>query len=270
MSPSTPEEGIRAPHLRSAAPAILGAGLLLLGWQLVAGRQPEILVPSPAETVGALAGLAGDGELTEQLAVTLRRAALGVAVALVLGAAWGLLAASRRWVDGLTRPGRGVLLGLPPVVPVVLGTVWLDDPGTVAVLVVVIVTLPTAAVTVAEGARGIDADLLELARVYRFSPLSRLRHVVAPALAPALRSAGSLCCSSGLRVTIMAELLVAPDGVGSAVAQARGTLETGEVFAWALVAVAAAVFTDRLVARPRRRTHPRAPRGVAVLLGVRA
>ncbi|CAM00991.1 ABC transporter permease [Saccharopolyspora erythraea] len=243
----------RGRRLRLSGAAVVGAAVLAGCWPAVAWQQPEILVPSPAETAAALLLLVESGELAAQLWTTLSRAAVGVAIGIAAGALWGLASASRRWIDEAGRPLRGLLLGLPPVIPAVLGTVWLGDAGAVAVLVVVVVTVPTAKVTVAEAARAIDADLLEMARVYRLPPAARLRHLQLPALVPALRSAASLCGAGGLRVAIMAELLVAPDGVGAAVAQARGNLATAEVFAWALVAVAAALVTDWLVARPARR-----------------
>ncbi|MGH3611903.1 MAG: ABC transporter permease [Pseudonocardia sp.] len=247
----------RAAALRGPLLGAVGTLVLVLAWTAVAAAQPEVLVPSPVETARSLAGLVARGELLGELAITIARAAVGVAIALTLGIAWGLGAGLRAAVDDLTRPARVLLLGIPPVVPLVLATIWLGSGSGVAVLVVVVVTLPPVAVTVQESARELDRDLTEMARVHQVPPWTRLRHLVLPGTAPALRAAWSFAAAAAVRVTIVVELLAAPDGVGAAIAAARGRLDTAEVFAWALVAITAALLVDRLPGRAGRRHRMR-------------
>lgn len=212
-----------------------------------------MVAPSPSETGDALLRLARDGEMLGQLAVSLERAAIGVCVAAVVGTAWGL--ASGLWWPAaeLTRPARAVMLGIPPIVLVVFGMVWLGTGERVVVFVVIVVTLPVMAVNAAEGVRSIDPDLLEMADGFGVPRRQVVRDVVLPAVAGPLVAGLALAAAAALRVTIMAELLAAGDGVGSRIATARVNLETDLVFAWALVAVAVTLGVDHLVIGPVRR-----------------
>lgn len=256
MSAST--EGRRG-SLRTTLLVLAGAGALVLGWAAVAAAQPEVLVPSPVETIRALVGITVRGELVRELATTAGRAAVGVGIALLIGIGWGLAVGSSDLWEAFTRPARALLLGVPSVVPLVLAWIWFGTGGAAAVLVVVVVTLPTVVVTVAHGTRGLDRGLSEMARVHQVPAAARLRHVVLPGLTPSLRAAWSLASASGLRVTIMVELVSATDGVGAAVALARGRLDTAGVFAWALVAIGAALLLDHFVGGRHHRVH-RGPR----------
>ena len=49
--------------------------------------------------------------------------------------------------------------------------------------------IPNVVTVVREGARALDPELDAMARVYRMSTLSRLRHVVLPQLAPYIAAA---------------------------------------------------------------------------------
>lgn len=212
-----------------------------------------MLAPSPSETGGALLGLARDGELVGQLALSLERATIGVAVAAVVGTTWGLAAGLWWPADELTRPARAAMLGIPPIVLVVFGMVWLGTGERVVVFVVIVVTLPVLAVNAAEGVRAIDPDLLEMADGLGVPRRRVVRDIVLPAVSGPLVAGLALAAAAALRVTIMAELLAAGDGVGSRIAAARVNLQTDLVFAWALVAVAVTLAVDHLVIGPVRR-----------------
>ncbi|MFD7551058.1 ABC transporter permease [Streptomyces sp. NPDC059816] len=235
---------------------LTGTVALVALWHLWAARHPAVLVPSPAETTQALQRLTASGLLPTEIARSLGRTLLGSALALLIGTLWGLIGGTSALADGLSRPLRAVLLGIPPIVPVVMGMVWWGGGGEVPVFVATLVSVPVVAVAVAEAVRSLDADLLEMATAFRVPLLHRLRHLVLPALTAPLLASVALVTTTSLRTTIMSELLAAPDGVGAQIATARTNLATDEVFAWATVAVAVALLTEHLLVGPlRRRAH---------------
>ncbi|MFI9118354.1 ABC transporter permease [Streptomyces bikiniensis] len=242
------------PHRpRDAALVLLGCAALLGGWHLWAAGHPAVLVPSPAETWHALARLAGDGLLTAEIGRTLGRTALASALALLVGVAWGLLGGWYRVADGVGRPLRALLLGVPPIIPVVMGMIWWGTGSGVPVFVATLVSVPIVAVGVAEAVRSLDADLLEMAAAFRIGAAQRLRHLVLPSLSAPLLAAVALVTTTSLRTTVMAELLAAHDGVGARIAEARTVLATDEVFAWAAATVAVALLVEHLLVGPLRR-----------------
>jgi NitT/TauT family transport system permease protein len=247
-----------SPKARDTALVLTGTAVLLAAWHVWSLRHPAVLVPSPAETLRAAADLAERGLLLGEVARSLGRTLLGSVLALLIGVAWGLTGGTSALADQLARPLRAVLLGVPPIIPVVMGMVWWGGGGAVPVFVATLVSVPVVAVTVAEAVRALDPELAEMAAAFRVPLAHRLRHLVLPALSAPLLASVALVTTTSLRTVIMAELLAAPDGVGAQIATARTNLATDEVFAWAAVAVAVALLAEHLLVGPlRRRAHHR-------------
>lgn len=235
---------------RSVLGALLGVGVLGAVWTLLSARQPELVLPSPAETWTSFTGLLGDGALFEELTRTVSRALSGVALALGIGLAWGAAVGRSSWASSISRPVLSTLMALPPVVVVVLGLVWFG-PGVGAVrLVIVMVALPLIVIAVGEAVRNLDSDLLEMAQSFQLPRSTTLRHVIAPGIASPVLAATSVTVGQALRVAVMAELLAAADGVGAQVALSRANLATADLFAWAILLIAAVTVVDVLVLRP--------------------
>lgn len=232
--------------------AIGAAGVLLVFalWTVAASGQPEVILPSPAQTWVALRELVAEGAVVTELARTIGRAIGGVALALAIGIAWGVTAGSWSWFAALTRPLLFVLMAVPPVVLVVVGLVWFGPGSGATRLVVVLVALPLIVVATQEAVRNIDSDLLEMATVFKVPRSRRLSEIVVPAVASPVLAAASVTLGQALRVAVMAELLSATDGVGAEVALARTNLATADLLAWALVLVVLVLLAEELVLRP--------------------
>ncbi|MEM9131293.1 MAG: ABC transporter permease subunit [Actinomycetota bacterium] len=240
---------------RRAVLALIGAGAVVLVWTVVAARRPTVLVPSPAETAVRLAELA-DGPLWSELGRTMWRGARGSTLAVIGGVALGLGAGSWPSFDALSRPLRAVLVGIPPIITVVLVSLWVGLDGDAAPWVVALATMPFVWLATAEAVKAIDPDVVEMAAGLHVSPWWRLSRLTLPAVAAPVAAAAASVVATSVRLTIMAELLSGSDGVGARIARARTTLDTPEVFAWAVVAIALALLLEtaalRVGERPRR------------------
>lgn len=112
-----PPTGGRGPRLRQPISltasiffAVLSIVLVfLLWWLLTAGAGEErimspLVLPSPRETFAQFHSLWFNNELTRNTLVTLRRVALGFALALVVGIPLGILAGCYSWVRAFLSP----------------------------------------------------------------------------------------------------------------------------------------------------------------------
>lgn len=232
---------------------VLGVVALLAAWAAAARVQPTLILPSPGETLVALVRIASDGTLSTAMATTLSRAIVGVAIAAVLGALWGTVAGSVVAVEKLGRPVLSTLMALPPIVLVVVGLVWFGNGGAVPRFVIVMVALPLIVVAVSEAVRNLDPDLQEMAQVYEFSRWAVARHVVLPGIASPVLAALTITVGQSLRVSVMAELLASPDGVGALVARSRANLDTAQLFAWVFALVVVVILIENAVLRPLTR-----------------
>ena len=223
---------------------------LLLAWQALALRTPEVLIPSPLDTLRAASEIVWSGELVNQLSRSLLRMLLGFAIGASAAVFCGLAAGGSAVVYDAFRPVQSVLLGTPPIIIVVLALIWFGTGGVVPVFVVAILVFPLIFLNTADGRRSVDRQLLEMSAVYDVPWWRRMRHIILPALAVPVFTAVSLASGVAVRITIMAELLGADDGAGYMIALARTNLETAEVFAWAVILVALVILLDYAVITP--------------------
>lgn len=243
----------RAERLRSAVLWWAGILLAVLIWHLVARSQPAYVLPGPGATWEALVDLVDRGRLADALVLTTERGATGLGVSCLVGIPLGWAMGTWAWLRELLDSWMQVLLSVPPIVVVVVGMIWLGPTAGVVVLVVALVTLPLLTTTVRDAVAGVDADLLEMARVFARGRAWTVRRVILPAVAPPVLSALTVAVGQSVRVTVMSELLSTTTGLGAMVQRARTNLDTDDVFALSVVMAALTLILELCVLGPLRR-----------------
>ncbi|HEY2136853.1 MAG TPA: ABC transporter permease subunit, partial [Xanthobacteraceae bacterium] len=170
--------------MRLLSLAVFFATWVAASW--LAGPQ---MLPGPAAVAATVLAEARSGALFLNLGATLARVLLAFALAMTLGTALGLLMGRVRIADRLGDPWLLILLNLPALVVVVLAYIWGGLTEAAGIAAVAVNKLPTAIVTVREGARALDPSLDEMARVFAMPRWRAFRHVVLPQLAPYLAAA---------------------------------------------------------------------------------
>jgi len=188
--------------------------VVLVGWQVAAGLASSPLLPAPLAVVTCLWAEAWHGPLLGHLGVTLARAAAGFVLALVLGGALGIAMASWSRLDRWLDPWLQLLLTLPAMVVAILAYVWLGLDEVAALVAVVLAKLPSMAVILRQGGRQRDRDLIEMARMFRFTRRQRLFDVLLPELAPYILAAARSGLSLVWKIVLLVELLGRSDGIG--------------------------------------------------------
>ncbi|BBL72272.1 ABC transporter permease [Methylogaea oryzae] len=201
------------PRLIAALPLLSLLALLAL-WQTAAQLAGSQALPTPAAVAQVLARELASGRLPHHLGITLARLGASFAVAMTLGAALGILLGRRPLLDRFFDHWLVVFLNIPALVTIILCYVWFGLTESAAMAAVVVNKLPNVAVTLREGARSLDRDLLEMAQSYRFGRWKTLRHVVWPQLAPFLLAASRSGLALTWKIILVVELLGRSDGMG--------------------------------------------------------
>jgi NitT/TauT family transport system permease protein len=192
--------------------------LSLLGffalWEVVARLIGSPLLPPASAVFAAIAHETASGALPENLAITMARVIVAFVIAMVLGTVLGLAMGVWRRVDVALDSWVTVLLNLPAVVVIVLMYVWFGMNEFAAVAAVALNKLPSTAVTVREGARALDHDLLEMARSFGMRRWPVIRHVVLPQIYPYLFAAARSGLAIIWKIVLVVELLGRSNGVG--------------------------------------------------------
>jgi NitT/TauT family transport system permease protein len=195
-------------------PPLLFCVLLTLGWEFMARQLHSPLIPSVGDVVAALARIVGNGDAFTQIGITLERIAFGFAVAFVVAIAVGTAAGRNKAIRAFFEPALLLGLTVPGLIWALLCVIWFGIGFTTSTTAIALGTAPALIVSIMHGIRSIDTDVIEMAHVFRFSPLMRLRYVWLPAILPFLLSGARLGFSQAWKVIVLVEIFGLSDGVG--------------------------------------------------------
>lgn len=188
-------------------------GFLLL-WQLMAWWLNTRSLPTPLAVLEVLIQQLTNGELLKHLGATLARMAASFTLAMLVGVALGILMGSRRVWNDILDVLLILALNIPALVTIILCYVWLGLGETAAVLAVALNKMPTVVVTLREGARAIDTQLLQVAQIYQLSRWQTFSKVYLPQLYPYLFASARNGLALIWKIVLVVELLGRSNGVG--------------------------------------------------------
>ena len=231
--------------------------LLVTAWSIGSWTAGEQMLPAPTTVLTTVIAEARSGELFFHLAATLARVAVAFTLAMTIGTMIGLAMGRVALIDRLGDPWLVVLLNLPALVVIVLAYVWGGLTEIAAVLAGAVNKLPTAVVTVRDGARALDAALDEMAHVFAMPRWKAFRHVVLPQLAPYLAAAARSGLSLVWKIVLIVELLGRPNGVGFEIGIAFQLFDVTRILTYALAFVVVILAIETFVVQPIERRASR-------------
>lgn len=191
--------------------------VLLAGWQVAATLAASRLLPAPLTIVDFIIRESATGDLWWNVGITLTRVGISFVIAMGLGVLLGVALGRWRGLNLVLDTPLLIMLNTPALVITVLAYIWVGLNEAAAVLAVVLNKLPNVAVILREGARGLDPQLEEMARTYRFDRRTWIAHVLVPQLQPFVVAAARSGLSLAWKIVLVIELLGRPNGVGFAI-----------------------------------------------------
>jgi sulfonate transport system permease protein len=208
------------PELRGFVPLVI-----LMGVWAVAGRDTTtgLLQNGSIGSVLATAHtLLGSGALWENYSASLTRVISGFAIGSSLGIAIGLLLSVSIWFDRLFGPLLTALRQVPIFGLVPLLGLWFGMGESAKLALVSLAAFFPMALNAYESVRNVPAAYREVAWLYRFGLLHRLRFLLVPYALPGLLTGLKLALSFAWIAVIGAELfLSAAPGLGNLLAVGR-------------------------------------------------
>ena len=234
----------------TVAISLVGLGLL---WAAAASLWPSRAFPPPADVWEVLLRDGASGELAFHLGMTLARVAAAFVVAMVVGSVIGVLLGSQKRLVEFFDPWVILFLNVPALVIIVLAYIWFGLNEMAAVGAVAVNKIPNVIVTMREGARALDRRYSEMAAIYRFDALDRLRHVLLPQLQPYLAAASRSGVALIWKIVLVVELLGRSNGVGFQIYLSFQLFDVAAILAYTLAFVAVMLLIELLVVQPFER-----------------
>jgi len=214
-----------------AAERLIGEGLVMLAliaWWAIARELPEFILPGPIAVARRLAELFVTPDFLWNLFASTWRVLVSIALALLIGGSLAFLAHDVPWletvVDQRIKP---VLNSFPSIGWAILAAIWFEPGDFSVIFVEVAILIPFCLINIAEGLRNADADLMEMGRSFTRNRARMLWRLRLPLLVPYGLSATRIAYGIAWKITLVAELLGAPSGLGYLMLRAQTARDDG-------------------------------------------
>jgi len=224
--------------------------VLVVFWQVLAVALQSRTLPPPTEVLVGLWQELFGGDLLFHLGMTLGRVAISFVVAMLVGTGLGILMGSSRPWDRVLDSFLILALNIPALVTIILCYIWFGLSETAAVIAVTVNKIPMVAISLREGARAVDKNLLQVARVYRLSRRDTFFKVYLPQLLPYLFGSARNGLSIIWKIVLVVELLGRSNGVGFQIGNFFHFFDIKGILAYTLAFVMVIFIVEALLLRP--------------------
>jgi len=243
----TPSRGLRLDLVLQRLGLV---AVLVAVWWLLALRVPHYVLPGPARVWDALALIAANGNLWQDLGITLGRVGTGFVLATLVGLPLGIIFGASKRLGEFFEPIIPVMNTVSSAIWATFAIIWFGVSNATTVFVVFMTAMPLIITNVWQGTRTVSADFIELAHVLRMPARKVMVKIYLPTILPYFFSGARLAFGFGWRVSLVAETLGSSSGVGYRLRQAADLIQTDQVFAWTLTLVVMMAALEMGVLRP--------------------
>jgi sulfonate transport system permease protein len=247
----------RIASLAKLARALVVPLLVLIVWRLAVARHwvnPLLLAP-PEKVVTRALSEVREGDLWPQLFASLQRDLLGFLLGTIAGIGLGGLLGASRLADRLIGPTFHASKQVAIFAWIPLMSVWLGTGEPAKVVFIALAAFFPVVQNTYEGVHGVAREYVEVARVFRFTPLQLARRVILPAAAPSIFAGVHLALFYSWLATLGAEyLLAAGAGIGNLMIDGREQFAMDKVLLGVLITGAVGALLNALAATLEQRT----------------
>jgi NitT/TauT family transport system permease protein len=219
----------------STFPSILFCVALLGFWEVMTRVTASPLVPGVREVVDEVRRIVFSGLAVKQIGITFGRILLGFGVAFVVSLVVGIAAARNSFARRFVNPA--IILGLtvPGLVWALLCVIWFGVSLTTPVVAIALGVAPVMVLHVVQGMHAIDAEIIEMAFVFKLSRWDKIAHIWIPSMIPHLIGGSRVGLSLAWKVIVLVELFGLSNGVGYQLNSEFSSQNVAGVLAWTIV-----------------------------------
>jgi NitT/TauT family transport system permease protein len=207
---------------------------LIFIWWLLSLFFPPTLVPKPWETFIEVASIVTTGRFFAEMGSTLRRVLVGFSLAMVVSVPLGIVMGTLKSLESFFEPP--VILGLtmPGLIWAVLMIMFFGLSETSAYAAVAVTILPMLAISIWQGTKSIDKDLIDMSKAFHASPWSKIIDVILPQLVSHILAAIRYGLGLAWKVVVLVEMFGLSNGVGYQVVRGFNIFSMKAVLAWTI------------------------------------
>lgn len=207
----------------------------------------EVLLPSPTAVLRKLFELFLHAEFHKAVWMTLFRVVLGYLFGLLLGAILAIISFYSSSVRYILSPMFTIIRATPVASFIILALVWLGR-DSIPTFTALLMVMPIIYANTMTGMSSASKSLSEVADIYRFSGIKKLRLLYLPSAVPFFISGAKTSLGLAWKSAVAAEVLCNLKlSIGGAIYSSKNYLETTGLFAWTLCVVILSLILEKLI-----------------------
>ena len=224
--------------------------ILIIIWQIISVLLQSEMFPSSIMIVKSMFHHMVEDELLYHLSVTLLRVFIAFIIAMIIGLFFGILMGNNKTIDRALDSLLVLGLNMPALVTIILCYIWFGLTDTSAILAVIINKVPTVIVTIREGAKAVNQDLMEIAKVYKLSKYDTFKKVYLPQLYPYIMVSARSGLSLIWKIVLVVELMGRSEGMGFQLSIFFQFFDITSILAYSFSFILVILFIENFILQP--------------------
>jgi NitT/TauT family transport system permease protein len=235
-SAATPRRARRNEHGASWTFLLRGGSILAMiaVWWSLTFFFPPSLIPLPSATFSEVISIVSTGQFFSEMGATLRRVGVGFGIAMIVAIPLGILMGTVKNLESFFEPPVVLGLTMPGLVWAVMSIMFFGLSETSAYAAVSVTIMPMLAISLWQGTKSIDKDLIDMSTAFHASAWSKIVDVILPQLISHILAAIRYGLGLAWKVVVVVEMFGFSNGVGYQVVRGFNVFSMKQVLAWAI------------------------------------
>ncbi len=227
---------------------ILAIAFWVIIWQILSLIiDEEILLVSPITVFARIFDIIGDLNTYLVIYNTFYKMLLGFILGAFFGTILAILSRKINVIYDLFLPVINAIKVVPVASFIILALAWISSRN-LSILISFLMVLPIFFTNIYHSFEKVDIKLLQMAKVYDFSPAKKAIYIYLPAMMPIITSSVVLGLSLGLKSAVAAEVIAfSNESIGNMLQEAKVTLEMADVIAWTIILVIFSIMFEKIM-----------------------
>ncbi len=224
-------------------PPLLAVLSVVALWWLLYVIYPRLL-PSPISTVREAGRLMSDGTFFFHMYQSLRRVFVGSIVAMFFSVGVGIYMGTVVMGERFFQPLVVLGLTIPGLMWALIAVMLFGINEWSPYFAVTVTIFPMLVINIWAGVKALDKELIDMSRVFHFTPWMKISQVIIPQLVPNIFAATRYGLGLAWKVVVVVEMFGTSNGVGYQVMKSYQVFNMEGVIAWTLTFVAAMIVIE--------------------------
>ena len=216
-------------------------------WQFATNKvNQDMILASPQKVLSELIYSIFQEPFWERVLFSYSRIMMGFFSAIFIGILSASLSYRFKVIRILLDPLVSVIRSVPTAAVIILFLIWAKVVS-LSTMVAIFMSFPIVYVNILKGMDEVDENILEMAKVFRISPLRKIIFIYISRVAPYFESGGINALGIAWKSGIAAEVIGLPDNsIGEILYESKIYLNTESLFSWAVVIIILVFLSEKI------------------------